>query len=102
MKRLTPEELADTITDFVNSFGSDNKAFIEAFKKQHRTLQQSTIRLFLETVEAVADQSYRTDGRNEASHEVCKQVVEGFKNIRREKDGQYFMNTGPSKYLGYI
>jgi hypothetical protein len=103
MKRLTPEELAETITDFVNNFSDDNrKAFIKALFNQHRTLQQSTIRLFLETIEAAAGEEYRTDGRNENTKQICQEVVQGFKMVRKEKDGKYYMETGPSRYLPYI
>jgi len=102
MKRLTPEELAETITDFVNSYSHDKKAFIEALFRQHRTLQQSTIRLFLEVIEAAAEPEYRTDGRNENTKQICQEVVQGFKMVRKEKDGKYYMETGPSRYLPYI
>lgn len=103
MKRLTPEELAETITDFVNTFSDENrKAFIEALFRQHRTLQQSTIRLFLETIEAAAEPGYRTDGRNDGAKQTCQDIIEGFKMVRKEKDGKYYMETGPSRYLPYI
>lgn len=102
MKRLTPEELAETITDFVNNFGCDHEAFIKALFNDHRTLQQSTIRLFLQVIEAAAKEEYRTDLRNERAKKTCQEIVEGFKNLHKEKDGTYFMDSGPSKYLPYI
>ena len=102
MRRLTPEELADVITDFVNNFNADKEAFIAALFKEHRTLQQSTIRLFLQVIEAAADQSYRTDGRNDATKQTCQDIVEGFKMVRKEKEGKYFCDMSPSRYLPYI
>lgn len=103
MKRLTPEELAGAITDFVNNFNCDKKAFIDALFKEHRTLQQSTIRLFLEVIEAAADPGYRTDGRNDGAKQTCQDVIEGFKMVRKEKDGKYYCaEFGPSRYLPYI
>lgn len=102
MKRLTPEELAETITDFVNNFGCDHEAFIKALFNDHRTLQQSTIRLFLQVIEAAAKEEYRTDLRNEGAKKTCQEIMEAFKNLHKEKDGKYFMDAGPSKYLPYI
>jgi hypothetical protein len=103
MEKLTPEQLAETITDFVNNYGCDKQAFIDALFKEHRTLQQSTIRLFLQVIEAAADQGYRTDGRNDGAKQTCQDLIEGFKMVRREKDGKYFSeNSKPSEYLGYV
>ena len=113
MGRLSPKELADAITDFVNTYGHDNNEFIqELLTRQHRTLQQSTIRLFLEVIEAAAQEDYRTDGRNEGSKKVCQEIIAGFKEIKKkgymaegvteERADKYLEGSKPSKYLGHI
>lgn len=102
MKKLTPEELAEAITDYVNSFRPESDAFIKALFNQHRTLQQSTIRLFLEVIEAAAKEEYRTDGRNESSHEIAKDIVEGFRMKKEQKENLKFDGMLPSKFLPYI
>jgi hypothetical protein len=103
------KELTGSLTDYVN-YRKSSKAFIEAFKREHRTLQQSTFRLFLELMEEIASDNFQTDGRNESSKEVAKTLMKGFKMAMKEK----YMNEGviekraeeyvrigdkPSKYL---
>lgn len=102
MKRLTPEELAEAITDFVNNYGADKQAFIQALFREHRTLQQSTIRLFLEVIEAAARKDYQYDGRNEATKFVCQDIVEGFVKLKEENDNLKFNGMLPSRFLPYI
>lgn len=46
MKKTKAEELANDILDFVNSFGFDSDTFAETICRGHKTLQQSTMRLF--------------------------------------------------------
>lgn len=73
-------ELADNLTNFVNSSGSKNNEFIDAFLNEHRTLQQSSLRLILQLIEKIASDDYPMDGRNEASHDVAKKLLSGFKH----------------------
>jgi uncharacterized Ntn-hydrolase superfamily protein len=78
--RKTGKEMASEMTDFVNTFSSDSKKeFVQAMANEHRTLQQSFTRLCLEWIEHCASQEYRTDGRNESSHQVCKAMVQAYK-----------------------
>ena len=90
------KELTNKLSDYVNHNRS-NKAFIEAFKRQHRTLQQSMFKLFLEMVEdlavEMASDNYHTDGRNEASKNVAKTLIKGFKMAKKEE----YMNDGVSE-----
>ena len=111
------KELTNKLSDYVNHNRS-NKAFIEAFKREHRTLQQSMFKLFLEMVEdlavEMASDNYHTDGRNEASKNVAKTLIKGFKMAKKEeyiKDGvseeratEYVSGIGekPSRYLPLI
>jgi hypothetical protein len=93
--RKTGKEMASEMTDFVNTFSNDSKKeFVQAMSNEHRTLQQSFTRLCLEWIEHCASQDYRTDGRNESTHQVCKAMVETFKE---KKD-----NFNPSQYLPLI
>jgi len=69
------KELVEKITDFVNSYSLKSEQFNEAMSREHRTLQQSFTRLCLKWLEHVASDEYRTDGRNEASHELCKDLI---------------------------
>jgi hypothetical protein len=113
-KRLTAEELAEALSDFVNNFNHDDKGFIEAFCRQHRTLQQSMFRLMCKVIDKVASEDYRTDGRNEGTAMVGKMLIEGFKEqvIKKEIAAGYTpadsleyantKNTKPANYLGHI
>lgn len=94
--RKTPKEMASEMTDFVNTFsGEPTKEFVQAMSCEHRTLQQSFTRLCLEWIEHCASQDYRTDGRNESTHQMCKGLVSAYK----EKQN----NLLPlSKYLPFI
>jgi len=80
------KKLADEITNYLNTFGDKSKDFNDAMSTEHRTLQQNFTRLVLGWVEHVASDSYRMDGRNEASHNTCKQLMEGFRTIQ-EREG---------------
>ena len=74
MNRLSGEELAGAVTDFVNGFNPDQKAFIDRMLSEHPTLQQSSMRLIFELIKAMAKQRYK-DARNERAVEVCKHIV---------------------------
>lgn len=116
MSRLSPDELAVAITDFVNSSDKDKyKDFIESFSNQHRTLQQSAFGLMLQTIEYMASDKYHTDGRNEDSKKVAQTLIKGFKvaqtakyveeGTSEERAKEYMDLEGfdkPSRYLGFI
>lgn len=84
-------KLAKDFGDFVNSYGHNEKDFIEGFMSQHRTLQQSSFRVMLKLIEAIASEEYRFDGRNEATHLMAKKLVKGFnhENLLEEKAKGY-------------
>ena len=48
------KELATELTDFVNSYNFDKQGFINQFCREHRTLQQSAVRLMFELMEHIA------------------------------------------------
>lgn len=68
------EALANGILDFVNAFGFDADTFAETICRGHKTLQQSTMRLFITTIRKMAE--VRPDKRNEATVELAKEIVE--------------------------
>lgn len=74
-RKESAEEVAEKLSRFVNNYNMPKEHFINAVLRDHNTLQQSTIRLFLETIEAVAKQEF-FDGRNEAAVKTCRELVE--------------------------
>ena len=115
MEKLTGLELAQAFGDFVNTFNRDKgKEFIEGLSRQHRTLQQSSLRVMLELIEHMATYDYHTDGRNEASQKVAKKIIAGFKteiikefvsqgssleSATKDCESEFFK---PSAFLPYI
>ena len=64
------------VTDMLNDFGFDYEGFCEQMCREHRTLQQSFTRLCIHWLSTCASDEYRYDGRNEASHEIAKALIE--------------------------
>lgn len=86
-------EIAENITDYVNTF-SRRDEFNIAMSNQHRTLQQSFTRLCLKWLEHISKDEYRTDLRNQASKEIAQKIIADFK----EKNNGFV----PSDFIGYI
>lgn len=67
--------LAGTITGVLNYMSNDSErgylAFSVAMEREHRTLQQAFTRLCLAWFLFAANPDYRTDLRNEATHELA-------------------------------
>ncbi len=68
------EKLANDILDFVNVFGFDAEKFADTICQGHKTLQQSTMRLFVTTIKKMAE--VRPDERNKATVELAKKIAE--------------------------
>jgi hypothetical protein len=102
MERKTARETMEQLTDFVNVYGFDKEGFKEAFRRQHRTLQQSTIVLFLEIIEMVGKEDYATDLRNEDAKEVCAQLVKGWRMAKEKETGREHDSFFPSQFLRHI
>ena len=65
--------LGDELLLFVNSYGNVGAAdFVQTICNAHRTLQQSTMRLFIETISALANNNY--DLRNENTVKLAKAI----------------------------
>lgn len=68
------EIAANDILDFVNAFGFDADTFAKTICQGHKTLQQSTMRLFIATIRKMEE--VIPDGRNEATVELAKKITE--------------------------
>jgi len=102
---MDAKELAEIITNHLNTFGDKSEAFNDAMSRQHRTLQQNFTRRSLKWLEHVASDEYSTDGRNEQSKEVAQKLLAGFKDLQI-KEGfsgvTLEMMSKPSGHLGMI
>ena len=99
------KELVQEITDYLNTFNSKEKEFCEAMSCEHRTLQQSFTKLCLQWIEHCASDEYRTDGRNEQSQKIARELLEGFKDkqIKEGFTGETLkLMSKPSGYLSCI
>jgi len=99
------KELVQEISDYVNTFGDKSQEFCQAMSVEHRTLQQSFTKLCLKWLEHVASDEYRTDGRNEQSQKIAKELLDGFKEkqIKEGYTGETLkLMSKPSGYLSCI
>lgn len=71
-KKQEAERLANDLLDFVNRFGYDSNAFAKVICTAHKTLQQSTMRLFIETIRQMGE--VNPDDRNRAAVELAKKI----------------------------
>lgn len=66
----------NTVSDVLNNFGFNPELFCEEMAKDHRTLQQNFTRLCFAWIKKCAEEDYRHDERNRASHVKCKEIVD--------------------------
>jgi hypothetical protein len=93
------KELADKITNGLNSMMFDEKEFVKAMSNEHRTLQQKFTRLALTWIEHLAELDPRfSDARNEASLKTSKHLIECFKACANED----MKDFKPSQFLPHI
>lgn len=74
------QEVANAVLDFVNNFGFDADTFAKTIAQGHKTLQQSTMRLFIATIREMAE--VRPDGRNEATVALAKKIMKVAEDVR--------------------
>ena len=114
----TSLEVFNLLDDYVNGGGGAHprearklaKAIVRGHINNalHPTLQQAIIKLFIMTIEEMADIPERAvGGRNEASCLIAKQMVEGFKKVRSEYDSKIHGRPindayNPSEYIPFI
>lgn len=70
------KEQVEQVSSMLNSFTFDYDGFCKEMCKEHRTLQQSFTRLCIYWLATCASDEYRYDGRNEASHEIAKALID--------------------------
>lgn len=68
------EQLANEVLEFVNSYRVDEKTFAETIAHGHKTLQQSTMRLFITTIRKMA--KVIPDDRNAETVKLAKEIIE--------------------------
>jgi hypothetical protein len=95
MENTKEKSLALEMSNFCNSYSPKNSEFISEMSTEHRTIQQAFTKLCLKWIESVASDEYRYDLRNEDSHEICKEMVQAFKQAKQD-------GFSPSEYLRMI
>ena len=70
------KENAQKVSEMLNSFSFSCEGFCKEMTKVHRTIQQSFTRLCIHWLCTCASDEYRYDGRNEASHEIAKAIID--------------------------
>lgn len=70
------KDQVNKVSEMLNSFTFDYEGFCKEMTREHRTLQQSFTRLCIQWLATCASDEYRYDGRNEASHEIAKALME--------------------------
>ena len=68
------QSMAVDLLQFVNSLTHDNEVFAKQIAQAHKTLQQSTMRLFVTTIAAMAE--VEPDERNKQTVELAKRITE--------------------------
>lgn len=69
------EKFAEEFAKFCNDMRREPKTHaVDKMLRDHRTIQQNMMRFFMQFVEGMANNSH--DGRNEASVELAKAIME--------------------------
>lgn len=76
MTSVRDKENVQKVSDMLNSLSFDPEGFCKEMTREHRTLQQSFTRLCIHWLCTCASDEYQFDGRNEASHEIAKALIE--------------------------
>jgi len=73
------KEVLEVLSSFVNNFNCPEDHFVEAFHREHRTLQQSMIGLMLKVMADLAEKpDTHIDARNQAARDTCRKMFELF------------------------
>lgn len=73
-KQEQAAKLANELLNFVNDFTSDKQTFVEVICNDHRTLQQSVMRLFVLLSKRMSQNN--TDERNRDAVNLAKEIAE--------------------------
>lgn len=76
-------ELARQVSTVINSYSFSPQLFAASIPEFHRTLQQIFWRIIVECIKVYADENYKYDKRNEASHLEAMQMMEYLKKHGR-------------------
>jgi len=76
LKNSREYKAAQELERALNDMSWNPKRFAESTRYYHRTLQQELMRTIVAVIQMVGDNSYGTDLRNQASHELCKRIVD--------------------------
>lgn len=69
--------VADSISDFTNSFSFPDDLIANKMANEHCTLQQSFMRLCMKFIKKMSEKKY-WDGRNEASVKTAQKIMAAF------------------------
>lgn len=69
------KEFAEKLSKFVNNYGCPMKELAQEVLNDHRTLQQTTMRLFMTVIEEWSKQE-QYDLRNEQTIKLSKKIME--------------------------
>lgn len=80
MEKTPANQLVLDLERYCGVFTMDQRTadFIKEFRKVHNTNQQGIFKLMLKVMEYIASDEFRTDGRNEQSKIIAKQLLAGF------------------------
>lgn len=77
--------------------GADMPAILDQYDREHRTLQQSMFGVLMGIIVHVASDDYRTDGRNEYSKQMAKELIAGFGDQFEKKEVNIYLKIGYSE-----
>ena len=60
----------------LNDMSWNPQKFAESTRYYHRTLQQELMKTIVAIIKMVGDKGYRTDLRNQGSHELCRKIID--------------------------
>ena len=73
MEHPNARELAKGVLNFVNCYGFDTETFAKTIAADHKTLQQSVMRLFIATIREMAKMT--PDERNAQTVELAQKIT---------------------------
>jgi len=68
------EALVNDLVKVAGTYDRSHPEFIEKMRVQHRTHQQDVTRMMVEWLAFCASDEYGYDGRNQATHELAKEI----------------------------
>jgi len=94
IRKEKSEKIVEDFGRLCNDFCREPKFFIEAFCREHRTLQQSMFGVIVALIGHMASSDYHTDGRNKYSQKVAKAFLKGLRDMYEERERSYYERNG--------